>query len=95
MPDPPTPGAAPAAPAKPRVQRAPRPLPQFDVNVMVGLFVIGVVSGLAILRGGDTGLTVAAGGIGGIAGWLTKATLGGRATTEAGDVNINPAPPPA
>lgn len=44
-----------------------------DVTAMLGLLVLGVIGIIAVFKGAD-GNTVAAAVVGGIAGWLAKAS---------------------
>ena len=54
-----------------------------DVSACLALVVIGIVSGVAIIAGGNPGLTVAAAGVGAIGGWLTRGAVA-KAAAAAG-----------
>jgi hypothetical protein len=52
-----------------------RNLPLPDPATAIGVLVLGEIATVALLTGGQAGVTVAAGAAGAIGGWLTRSAL--------------------
>ena len=58
-----------------------------DLTAIVGLVIMGVIGAMSVNHGGAEGMTVAAGAVGAIGGWLAKSATRVTTTTE-GDPTV-------
>lgn len=59
-----------------------------DLTAIIGLVVMGIIGGIAVNHGGAKGMTVAAGAVGAIGGWLAKGANTKVTTKTEGDPTV-------